>query len=146
MPTRDELLTILINMRNRFIEEIDKLDQNVGHLNATISLLEKEMKEMRVVDTIPSPPPDFPVTKLRNMTQQQAVLAIAQHNGGIVRAQDAKRLMIRAGVMRDTKNSTNITHNVILRSGQFERIAPGEYRLKMDVSTKDTGLFNAPVQ
>ncbi len=59
MPTRDELLTILINMRNRFIEEIDKLDQNVGHLNATISLLEKEMKEMRVVDTIPSPPPDF---------------------------------------------------------------------------------------
>jgi len=32
--------------------------------------------------------------------------------------------------MRETKNSTNVTHNVILRSKKFDRIGLGEYRLE----------------
>jgi len=32
--------------------------------------------------------------------------------------------------MRETKNSTNIIHSVILRSEKFERVRPGEYKLR----------------
>lgn len=72
----------------------------------------------------------FGVANLRDMTHKQAAIAIAKHNGGIVKAQEAKRLMIQAGIMRPTKNSTRMVHNAIVSSGRFDRIAPGEYRLK----------------
>src|SRR5262249_15069180 len=96
------------------------------------SLLEKESRAQSA--TVPTVVNEFPIAKLRNLTQSQVVIAIARYNGGIVKAQDAKHLMIQARVMRDAKNSTNITHNVILRTGPFERIAPGEYKLKEDPS------------
>lgn len=144
MQTREETLRYLKTMREGLLEQVDRLDKDIEHLNATITLLEKEMVSQSAPTSVLA---DFPIGKLRNMTQMQAVIAIAKHNGGIVRAQDAKRLMISGRVMRDTKNSTNITHNVILRSGQFERVAPGEYKLK-DASDKpkDQNLFHAPVQ
>jgi hypothetical protein len=59
----------------------------------------------------------------------QALTVIAKHYGGTFKAQEAKRLLIKAGVMRETKNSTNIIHAVIVRSGKFEKVKPGEYRL-----------------
>src|SRR5207244_4260644 len=86
---------------------------------------------------------ELPIGKLRNLTQLQAIVTIANHNGGTVRAQDAKRLMIRAGVMRETRNSTNITHNVIIRSHIFERIGHGEYRLRPASRTEDGKQFYA---
>jgi hypothetical protein len=144
MQTNEETIRYLKAMRDGLMQQMEKLDENIEHLNATITLLEKESVS-QAAPVIPAQ--DFPLGKLRNLTQSQAVLAIAKHNGGVVKAQDAKRLMILGRVMRDTKNSTNITHNVILRSGLFERIAPGEYRLKPDSpKPKDEGLFHAPVQ
>ena len=70
--------------------------------------------------------------KLKGLSHSEAVIAIAKHNGGVVRTQDAKRLMIKAGIMSQTKNSTNMAHNAINRIDKFERIAPGEYRLKTE--------------
>jgi hypothetical protein len=70
---------------------------------------------------------------LRTMTHKQAVVAIAKHNGGTIKAQEAKQLMIQAGIMRATKNSTRMVHNAIISSDRFDRIAPGEYRLKIAV-------------
>jgi hypothetical protein len=77
----------------------------------------------------------------------QALTVIAKHYGGTFKAQEAKRLLIKAGVMRETKNSTNIIHAVIVRSEKFEKVRPGEYRLRENKSApKDEGLFHAPVQ
>jgi len=73
------------------------------------------------------------IPRLTGMTHVEAIVAIAKANGGLVRAQDAKRLMIKAGVMRNTRNSTHMTHNAILRSGLFERVAPGEFVLKSHI-------------
>jgi hypothetical protein len=67
---------------------------------------------------------------LRGLSQKQAVIAIARFNGGVIKAQHAKRLMIEAGVMSNTKNSTRMVHNAIINSERFDRIAPGEFRLK----------------
>jgi hypothetical protein len=88
-------------------------------------------------------------SQLRGMTHSQAVVAIAKFNGGVVRAQDAKQLMLKAGIMSKTKNSTNMTHNAILRTGLFNRIAPGEFRLKSETLDKSNGtgqMFHTPVQ
>jgi hypothetical protein len=40
--------------------------------------------------------------------------------------------MIKAGIMKQTKNSTNMAHNAINRTDKFERVRPGEYRLKSE--------------
>jgi len=126
------------------MDEIGCLEKTLEHLNSTIEMLEKDTVEdsMAAAAVAVPVPAEFPIGKLRRLTQAQAVVTIAKYGGGVVKAQDAKRLMIRAGVMRDTKNSTNITHNVILRSGKFERIAPGEYRLKeARPKSENDGLF-----
>ena len=71
--------------------------RSIGHLTATIEVVEKDM--IAEPDPVPLGQSyqdqvftEFPIGKLRNLTQLQAVIAIARHNGGIVKAQDAKRL------------------------------------------------------
>jgi hypothetical protein len=68
--------------------------------------------------------------RLKGLSHAEAAIAIAKSNGGVVRTQEAKHLMIKAGIMSRTKNSTNMAHNAIQRSGMFERVTAGVYRLK----------------
>ena len=147
--TREEALRYLKARRDSHMEQVDRHYKAVEQLNSVIDEIEKEIVSQGVPAS-PVPGPilaEFPIGKLRHMTQVQAVIAIAKHNNGIVKAQDAKRLMIRAGVMRETKNSTNITHNVIIRSHAFDRVGPGEYRLKPASKTENGKEFYAsPVQ
>lgn len=151
MQTREEVLKYLKAKRAGLMEQLEELDATIEHLSATIDMIEKEIiAQAALAQRTVEPGPEiaeFPVGRLRSLTQLQAVIAIAKHYGGTVRAQDAKRLMIRAGVMRETKNSTNITHNVIIRSHAFDRVGPGEYRLK-PVSKTEGGkeFYASPVQ
>lgn len=116
--------------RSRLVQEVEK---EIEHVRATIaSLKNTSLSAERFGDLFVSGPvmSEFPLAKIRNMTQVQALVTIAKHNNGIIHAQEAKRLLIKAGVMRQTKNSTNIIHAVIVRSEKFEKVKPGEYRLK----------------
>lgn len=116
----------LLEQRERLMRPVQELDQEIEHLTATLRSITKTHAQSPFF-----PKEDlFPIAKLRKLTQVQALVAIAKHNEGIVRAQEAKRLLIKAGVMRQTKNSTNIIHAVIVRSEKFERVRPGEYQLK----------------
>jgi hypothetical protein len=118
----------LLSRRERLMLPIQELEQEIEHIAATIRLLQKPPKPaVGVTATVSF---DFPIGKLRKLTQVQALTVIAKHYGGTFKAQEAKRLLIKAGVMRETKNSTNIIHAVIVRSGKFEKVKPGEYRLK----------------
>jgi hypothetical protein len=116
----------LLERRERLAQPLQEIDQEIQHVDGTLRSLQKN-------HTLSFPKEElFPIGKLRKLTQVQALVVIAKHNGGIVRAQEAKRLLIKAGVMRQTKNSTNIIHAVILRSEKFDRVRPGEYRLKSE--------------
>jgi hypothetical protein len=132
----------LLEKRERLAQPLLEIDQEIQHIDGTLRSLQKNAG-------LSFPKEDlFPIGKLRKLTQVQALLVIAKHNNGIVRAQEAKRLLIKAGVMRETKNSTNIIHAVILRSEKFEKVRPGEYRLR-DESPKTetvTATFRIPVQ
>jgi hypothetical protein len=130
MQTRSETIQSLKEKREYVMHQIGELEEALECLNGTIAFLEKEGRMESTEHVRPAEAREFPVVKLHGLTQLQAVVMIAKHFRGVVKAQDAKRLMINGGVMKETKNSTNITHNLIIRSKLFERIAPGEYRLK----------------
>lgn len=127
----------LLERRERLMRPVQELDQEIEHVTATLRSIQK-------TNTLSFPKEElFPIAKLRKLTQVQALVVIAKHNEGIVRAQEAKRLLIKAGVMRQTKNSTNIIHAVILRSEKFERVRPGEYRLKSENQTQNKETVRA---
>src|SRR5713226_7252432 len=68
------------------------------------------------------------VKELRGMTQIQALLKLAKDNGNNrFRIAEVKPLLLEAGVVNSKKNANNILYTTILRSGRFQRVAPGEY-------------------
>jgi|HubBroStandDraft_5_1064220.scaffolds.fasta_scaffold00822_1 hypothetical protein len=129
----------LIAKRERLRKPLAQVEEDLQHITAVIALYERRGGEVVVEGTLDAL--ECPPSRLRGMTQLEAIVEIAHCNNGVVRAQDAKRLMIKAGVMKATKNSTNMTHGVIIRSERFDRVKPGEYRLK-EVSR----LFDNPPQ
>lgn len=147
MHTREEAIRYLQTFKNEIAAKKEQLDKQLEHLNSTIAMLLEPPVQAHVTLHLSNEATVFPVNKVRNMTQKQALVTIAKHFGGTVKAQEAKRIMIQAGVMRETKNSTNIIHAVILRSDLFERTGtPGEYRLKEQNQKGEGTIFEVPVQ
>jgi len=142
----EEVLARLQIMEKGLQEKLDRLrkpllqvEEDLQHVLGTIAFLKRDIKP---ADSEDGPPEEISrlSTKLKGMTQLAAVITIAKARGGKVRTQDAKRLMIKAGIMSATKNATNMTHNVISRSNRFQRIAPGEYMLRESEHESDESL------
>jgi hypothetical protein len=66
---------------------------------------------------------------LHGMTQLAALIAIAQANGGILTVKTARRMMLKAGMFGNPKNSSSILFTTISRSKRFEKMESGKYRL-----------------
>ena len=136
----------------RFRKPMLQAEQDLQHILGMIEFCQRSLKVGDKVadlrEAIDEALTVMPISRLRGMTHSDAVIAIAKHNGGTVRAQDAKRLMIKAGIMKETKNSTNMTHNAILRTERFDRIGPGEFRLKElpPDHPNNNGWAQSPVQ
>ncbi len=130
----------LLERREKMYKPLQELDQEIEHLNATLRSIQKPGPAVGFKALVTF---EFPIAKLRNLTQVQALTVIAKHYGGTFKAQEAKRLLIRAGVMRETKNSTNTIHAVIRRSEKFDPVRPGEYRLK-ELALKPDGSQHQP--
>jgi hypothetical protein len=134
----------LLARRERLLIPIQELEQEIEHITATMRSLQKPKNGIGFSALAT---PDFPIGRIRKLTQVQALTVIAKHYGGTFKAQEAKRLLIRAGVMRETKNSSNIIHAVIVRSEKFDKVRPGEYRLKeANPKAESAELFHAPIQ
>jgi hypothetical protein len=112
---------------------IAQLEADLQHIQGAIAFYQRSSTSNKTVieeQVIVEGYAAIPVSRLKGLSHSDAAIAIAKYNGGIVRTQEAKGLMIKAGIMSRTKNSTNMAHNAINRTDKFERIAPGEYRLK----------------
>jgi hypothetical protein len=145
-----EVLARLQIMEKELHEKLERLrkplaqaEEELQHVLGTIAILQRGVRPTFTQDTPAEEGLDLNA-KLQGMTQMSAVVAIAKSRGGVIQAQDAKKLMIKAGIMSATKNATNMTHNVIARSGLFERIAPGEYRLKDSDQQSGNGRQGIP--
>ena len=67
--------------------------------------------------------------ELRGRTQLEVLVNIAKRNNGRIKAAEARRALVAMGLTKSVKNAPSIFHTVITRSGRFERVGPGEYRL-----------------
>lgn len=140
MTSGDEIVLANLRADQKSLEEklekmrkpIAELEADLEHIKGVIAFKQRNANDKmmgEVEEAITEALATIPMSRLKNLSHSDAVVAIAKYNGGIVRTQDAKRLMIKAGIMSRTKNSTNMAHNAIKRTGLFERISPGEYRL-----------------
>jgi hypothetical protein len=118
------------DLRSSIEKELCAAEADLTHIMGMISYYERQRNENNQVVLVARRGSDFHLLNLRGHTHKQAVIAIAKHNNGVVKASEAKALMIRAGIMAETKNSYRMARHAILSSGAFEKTAPGEYRLK----------------
>jgi hypothetical protein len=142
MNSADEIVINKLRADEQKIqEELEKIRKPIAQLEADLQAIQGALAFYEREATIPSKLVELqeaiteamatiPMARLKGLSHEAAVVAIAKYNGGIVRTQDAKRLMIKAGIMSPTKNATNMAHNAIKRSDKFDWVSPGEYRLK----------------
>lgn len=77
----------------------------------------------------PRPSISIDVGSLRGLKQVEALTRIAEQGGGQFETTVAKRLLLQAGLISNPKNANNILFSVIQRSGKFEKVERGVYRL-----------------
>jgi len=144
MGDRDQTIQYLTQIKRDLVAKREKLARPLAEVDKKLSDVSSVLgmilsgpasEETEIV-------PGFPLKKLKGLTHVQALVEIAKYNGGTLRAQEAKDIMIRAGVMRNTKNSTHMVHGAIARSEAFERTGRGEYCLKSEPS--DQGIMTGP--
>jgi hypothetical protein len=155
MTSRDAMIAQLQSDAEGLREKREKLrkpflqvEEDLKLISAAIAFYERERAGntrplAELGELVNETATQMAASRLRGMTHSQAVVAIAKVSGGVVRAQDAKQLMIKAGIMSKTKNSTNMAHNAILRTGLFDRIGPGEFRLKSPSPPPNGGVILA---
>jgi hypothetical protein len=131
----DELTRLIVELRRKRADvdkQLIEVDEQIEAVETTISLYRKAGKihEPEIYKSI--------VPELHGRTHIDALQYIASSSGGHLKVTDAKRLMTEAGLLRNPKNALSMLYTIIGRSGKFERIAPGEYRLISHVQRKFT--------
>jgi hypothetical protein len=151
MNSGDEIVVHRLRAKEKeLLEQAEQIRKTLEHIQGVIALYQPKPPNKfplvaveEAVAAATEAITSIPTSRLKGLTHEAAVIAIAKYNGGIVRTQEAKRLMIKAGIMSPTKNSTNMAHNAIMRSKKFEKVSPGEYRLKGEpIMPTSTGLEN----
>jgi hypothetical protein len=112
----------LLEKREKFMRPILELDKEIAALTLAVAVLLR--------DETPADAGGFPLHKIRNMTQTQALLEIANYNGGFIKSLEVKSILIAAKLMKNTRNAAGMVNGIITRSEAFERVKRGEYRLK----------------
>lgn len=125
-PTRKELRGMIAGWR----AEIAELERKIAVCTEALRLYD-ETPETRVVTN----PGIAIISDCR--TQREALVALAKHNGGVVRARDAAQIIYDAGMARGKLTSAISTvHNLLNNSDEWERIAPGTFRY---IQTSEAG-------
>jgi len=145
MNSGDEIVVNRLRAKaNELQEKLEEIRKTLEHIQGVLALYQPtpatKVSLVELENASTETNADIPTSRLKGLSHEAAAIAIAKYNGGVVRTQEAKRLMIKAGIMSVTKNSTNMAHNAINRSGKFERISPGEYRLKQIMPSQQLDL------
>jgi hypothetical protein len=108
---------------------LDDIDRRLQAIATAIDEINADAKRRRHTVTVGTTD-DLLVAELRTKrTQLRGLIAIARKNNGRLFTKKALPLLLRSGLMRRTKNGSNIIYNVIKRSGRFNHVGMGEYEL-----------------
>ena len=77
-----------------------------------------------------SPPLYKWAPKLRGLTHLEALKAIAREKGGRVSTREARDIFVVIGLTKGKPRNVNSSiHQMLTKSGEFERVSPGVYKL-----------------
>ena len=124
--TMNDLANLVARLRQKHLEAEKQLAQVDEHLKAvetTLHLLRQNgvSQEPEIFKSL--------IPELKGKKQLDAMLLIASRNNDILTVNDAKRLMLEAGLIRNPKNAASVLYTLISISGEFEKVKPGEYKL-----------------
>ena len=114
------LMQRLKEKRESLVRMLEQVDEDYKAVTKTMALLRQVTAEVPIT-IVP--------LDLHGKTQLQAVIEIAQANGGRIKLTEARDILVANGLMKKTKNSTTIIYNTVVRSGKFEHTGKGEYGL-----------------
>jgi hypothetical protein len=133
MDSKEQAIQYLTQKKKDLSEKLERLMRPIQELQKEIAALTTSISVI-LRDETPSVSAleigGFPLRKIRNMTQTQAVVEIAKFNGGTITSLEVKPILIAARLMKNTKNAAHMVNGVIARSEAFDRVKRGVYRLK----------------
>jgi hypothetical protein len=115
----------LTEKREKLMRPVQELDKELVALSVAIAIAFRDETPAASMEVS-----GFPLRKIRNMTQTQALMEIAKYNGGTIKSLEVKSILVAAKLMKNTKNAAGMVNGVIARSEAFDRVRRGEYRLK----------------
>jgi hypothetical protein len=165
MPTTDQTYIGLLNLRSRLeakqqdlSTQLQMVTKQLDSVSVTLDLIGNaladpleaaEKDQVSLTEVVPTlsihNSTVLDISSLQGMTQLQALKKIALHFGGQFYTTAAKSLMLQGGLIKTAKNANNIIFNVIQRSGAFDRVSPGVYRLKTK-PTRPERSISLPVE
>lgn len=105
--------------RDKLKEQLDEVEEEFAAVSTTLKLMGLPTPGMSNID-------------LSGKTHLEALTAIAKANDNILVVKTARRLMTRAGLFKNPKNASSVLFTAITRSGMFESIGKGKYKLLPD--------------
>ena len=108
--------------RDKLQGQLEEVQRQLDSASTTYELLGKN----RMVSSSFVYPTE---ASLQGKTQLDALIAVAEANDNHLVVKKARRALIRAGLIKNTKNASSIIFTAINRSGRFQRESPGVYKL-----------------
>jgi hypothetical protein len=141
-------------------EQLASLREKIAYIQGTLAILSEESATRSVPltgvvhvysqgpitaigqvkeDNPPGLRPEEWRRRLQGLTQYQMLVTLAQGSDGVVRSAEATHLLFALGKARGNKRNTNKhLYHLLESSEDFERIAPGTFRLKsVELSHED---------
>ena len=130
MVTPSRLLDLLSHLRANHKTAADE----VARIEADIKAVERTVALCGSWETVspevgqPTTPPRYDAQDYADMSQLEAIVLLAQRNNGVVRVVDAKRMLVETKKTQG-KKPYSIATSIIIRSGRFEWVSSGTWRL-----------------
>jgi hypothetical protein len=139
-----QLAKQLAKYRESVKVKIEELQRTLSGIDVVLAGLDAPKTSTSAV-TAPSLR-TFSPASIRGMKQLDALMTIAKFNGGIFPVQEAKNIMIQAGVMKDSKHSNSMIYTLMHNSEKFERVKAGVYKIKGQMVDVVAAMYESQVQ
>lgn len=139
-------MTQFIHVADEVSKLYEKLQIKRDKLKEQLIEVEKEFEAVSTtLKLMGLPTPGMSNIDLTGKTHLDALIAIAKANNNVLVVKTARRLMTRADLFKNPKNASSVIFTAISRSGKFEPISKGKYRL-IEQANKAIGLPLEPAK
>ena len=125
--TTDELSRLIDSLyreRDKTQNRLEQVADEIRAVEQTIDIYRRKGNRLPQ-----EPLPNVKTSELQGLSQLDALILIAERHGKRFKVTPVRRLMVDAGLFKNPQNASGALHTLIQRSGRFEKINKGEYRL-----------------